>query len=938
MLAVRLGEKELASLVNGQISIAAVNSANLCVVSGPYAAVEELEKVLEGKSAVGRRLHTSHAFHSMMMDPVIEPFRQLLSKTPLGTPQLRYVSNVTGKWITAGESTSPDYWAGHLRQCVRFADGLAELTKDPESILLEVGPGQTLATLARQHPGRSPQQLVLSSLPSKDEEFRGLLETLGRLWIMGVNVDWSGLHSGERRRRVVLPTYPFDRKRYWPGAPASTLAPVRSEPSQADAVPSPLVPEAAPAQAANSENRVLPGLVVSRKDHLIALVRSQLQDLSGASLEGVECEASLLEMGFDSLLLTQAAQLLQNKFGVKVTFRQLMEDLESLEAIGTFLDSRLPAEAFQPEIAPSAAPSVPTAVVSSQVTSLAAGLPTTAIEEILRQQLRVTTQLLEMLGAKAPTSASPGQDAAVAQLTGSTHGDGHTSVPRVESQAHGPFRPVDRGTGSLSERQQRYLQELIARYTRRTAGSKRLAEQHRPYLADPRSAAGFKQLWKEMVYPIVTTRSEGSKIWDVDGNQYIDFVMGFGAILFGHRPPFVVESVKAQLDTGFEIGPIQGLAGEVAALIRDFTGMERVAFCNTGSEAVLAALRLARTVTGRDRVATFAGDYHGIFDEVLGRPAAVNGEPRSLPIAPGIPASALSNILTLEYGSSRSLEILAECGSELAAVLVEPVQSRHLDLQPREFLHELRRITQKNGTALVFDEVVTGFRVQPGGAQELFDVRADIATYGKVVGGGLPIGIVAGNGKYMDALDGGMWNYGDASFPEAGVTFFAGTFVRHPLVLAAAKSVLIHLKQSGPELQQSLSKKAFNLAQKLRDIQRKFAAPIQIGQFSSLLSLGLLPEFKLGSLLFYYLREKGFHVWENRTVVLTTAHSDEDLERFVQAFHDALQEMQAAGFLPEKGAEQPHQDVRSSESEDDCSKISALEGGAARLFFPDDYL
>ena len=236
MLAVRLGEKEVASLVNGQISIAAVNSSNLCVVSGPYAAVEELEKVLEGKGAVGRRLHTSHAFHSMMMDPAIEPFRQLLSKTPLSAPQVRYVSNVTGKWITAGESTSPDYWAGHLRQCVRFADGLAELTKDPESILLEVGPGQTLATLARQHPDRSPGQLVLSSLPSKDEEFRGLLETLGRLWIMGVNVDWSGVHSGERRRRVVLPTYPFERKRYWPGAGASTPVPVQSEASQADAV------------------------------------------------------------------------------------------------------------------------------------------------------------------------------------------------------------------------------------------------------------------------------------------------------------------------------------------------------------------------------------------------------------------------------------------------------------------------------------------------------------------------------------------------------------------------------------------------------------------------------------------------------------------------------------------------------------------------------
>ena len=123
-----------------------------------------------------------------------------------------------------------------------------------------------------------------------------------------------------------------------------------------------------------------------------------------------------------------------------------------------------------------------------------------------------------------------------------------------------------------------------------------------------------------MVYPIVTTRSDGSKVWDVDGNEYVDFVMGFGANLFGHRPPFVVDAVREQLERGFEIGPIQPLAGEVAALVQEFTGMERVGFTNTGSEAVLAAMRVSRTVTGRDKIVVFAGAYHGIFDEVLFRP------------------------------------------------------------------------------------------------------------------------------------------------------------------------------------------------------------------------------------------------------------------------------------------------------------------------------
>ncbi len=124
---------------------------------------------------------------------------------------------------------------------------------------------------------------------------------------------------------------------------------------------------------------------------------------------------------------------------------------------------------------------------------------------------------------------------------------------------------------------------------------------------------------------------------------------------------------------------------------------------------------------------------------------------------------------------------------ELAAVLVEPVQSRHPDLQPGEFLRELRKMTEKAGTALIFDEVITGFRVHPGGAQALFGIAADLATYGKVLGGGLPLGVVAGKRAFMDALDGGAWRFGDDSFPETGVTFFAGTFVRHPLAMAAAR-------------------------------------------------------------------------------------------------------------------------------------------------------
>ena len=335
-----------------------------------------------------------------------------------------------------------------------------------------------------------------------------------------------------------------------------------------------------------------------------------------------------------------------------------------------------------------------------------------------------------------------------------------------------------------------------------------------------------------MVYPIVSVRSSGAHLWDVDGNDYVDITNGFGMIFFGHNPRFIREAVDAQYDAGIEIGPQTPLAGEVSRLLCDMVGMERAAFCSTGSEAVMAAIRVARTVSGRDKIVMFTGAYHGIFDEVLVRPTK-GSDGRAMPIAPGIPTAMTDNILVLEYGTQETLETIKSLKGELAAVLVETVQSRRPEFQPREFLHELRKITAESDTALIFDEVVTGFRVHPGGAQALFGVRADIATYGKVIGGGLPIGMVAGSAKYLDALDGGTWQFGDDSGPEAGVTFFAGTFVRHPLALAAARAVLLRLKQEGPELQRGLNLRTSAFVERLKKVVAELGAPVQVNHFSS---------------------------------------------------------------------------------------------------------
>ncbi len=218
MLAVPLPEEEVRALLDGELSLAALNRRGLSVVSGPSEAVDELAGRLAERDLSCRRLLTSHAFHSRMMEPMLPAFIEVIKGTRLEPPKVPYISNVTGTWIRAEEATDPGYWARQLRGTVRFADGVAELLAEPQRVLLEVGPGNTLSTLSRQHPDRTPAQAVISSLrhpKQAGDDQAVVLEALGRLWIAGADVDWSGVWAGERRRRVPLPTYPFERRRYW---------------------------------------------------------------------------------------------------------------------------------------------------------------------------------------------------------------------------------------------------------------------------------------------------------------------------------------------------------------------------------------------------------------------------------------------------------------------------------------------------------------------------------------------------------------------------------------------------------------------------------------------------------------------------------------------------------------------------------------------------
>jgi acyl transferase domain-containing protein/acyl carrier protein len=218
MLAVALSERELSEIIQEPLSIAVINGPRLCVVSGPQQAIAGLESRLREKGVTLRRLHTSHAFHGPMMDPIMDPFTNKAGSLSSGRPKVPYISNTTGTWITDTDLRDPTYWSRHLRKAVRFSEGLSQLLAKPGVVLLEVGPGRTLSSLVQRHPGSSSAALILSSIRHpkvsvSDDLF--LMESLGRLWLSGVEVDWSGFYANERRYRVPLPTYPFERKRYW---------------------------------------------------------------------------------------------------------------------------------------------------------------------------------------------------------------------------------------------------------------------------------------------------------------------------------------------------------------------------------------------------------------------------------------------------------------------------------------------------------------------------------------------------------------------------------------------------------------------------------------------------------------------------------------------------------------------------------------------------
>ena len=893
MLSVRVPAEEIKPYLSVDIALAAANSPQLSVVAGTDEAISQLSAELTAKGVLNRLLSTSHAFHSHMMDAVVAPFEEVVKTIKLNEPLIPITSTVTGERLKPEDATDPHYWAKHLRSTVLFGTAVQKLIDEGHGLFLELGPANSASTLTRQQAAGKPITVIstLDKAETGNASYQSVLKALGQLWLNGIEPDWKLFYKDETHRRVTdLPTYAFNKQDYWVEPPARQqfAAPVL-----------PVINQNIPTQAFTNPTPLM------RKQELIKKVTETLENASGIELGDVAPDTSFIEMGLDSLLLTQVAIQLKKQFSLPITFRQLNEELGTLDLLAGYLDEKLPAEAYQPQTSPVQQQAFQAAM--PQMNAIPANATTL---DLIQQQIQLLAMQVALL--------QNGQAQPVQQTT--TYSNGGIPVPKpaaiiqpvvkpangtpdlsAEEQVEikkpfGAIARIEKQSAALTDEQHQYLASFTEKYNEKTKASKSYTQEARTYMADPRVVSGFRPATKELVYSVVIKKSKGSRLWDIDGNEYIDALNGFGSNMLGYQPDFIANALKEQIDNGYEIGPQHELAAEVCKLVCEFTSFDRAALCNTGSEAVLGAMRIARTVTGRSLIVAFAGSYHGITDEVIARGSK---KLKTYPAAPGIMPEAVQNMLILDYGTDESLQIIKERGHEIAAVLVEPVQSRRADFQPIEFLKKLREITRESQTVLVFDEVISGFRFHPGGIQAMFGIKADLGTYGKVAGGGLSVGIIAGERRFMDALDGGFWQFGDNSVPEVGVTYFAGTFVRHPLVLAAAKASLTYLKEQGPQLQENLNAKTAYIANSINNMFRKKKVPMYVASFGSLYRIKFLEEYPYLELFFALMRYKGIHILEGFPCFLTTSHSDADIEKILNCFDESLTELKAEGLIPD---------------------------------------
>lgn len=459
----------------------------------------------------------------------------------------------------------------------------------------------------------------------------------------------------------------------------------------------------------------------------------------------------------------------------------------------------------------------------------------------------------------------------------------------------------------LTDANRAYIKELSDQYEKFMPKSKKIIIDNQEHFVDQRRPFHLIKDLKSMHFQLTYKNAEGAYVYDIDGNKYVDISGDMGVNIFGHKPKFIIDAVKEALDRGVPLAGYSEMIFKTTKLFCEITDNERMVFTQSGTEAVMFAVRLARAATNKKKIVIFEGSYHGMSDAVV---ATGDRDGKSVSIGPGMLQEFADQIIVLEYGNMDHLEIIEKNAKDIAGVLVEPVQSRHPYKKPIEFLHELRKITLELDIALIVDEMITGLRVCHRGAQGFFKFKGDISTYGKIPGGGMPTGIVAGSSKYLDLVDGGTWNFDDDSMPKGKRTGLAGTHTQNPLKVAASFATLSEIKKRCEDLndvdnckcfQSELNKKTEMLANDLNDYFKLKRVPITIDNFGSLFRFRFIDSYWgiTEALFFILLRMNGVETNIQGNCFLTTAHSDEDIDFVIKMVKKSLDTLLENSFFKE---------------------------------------
>ena len=361
--------------------------------------------------------------------------------------------------------------------------------------------------------------------------------------------------------------------------------------------------------------------------------------------------------------------------------------------------------------------------------------------------------------------------------------------------------------------------------------SEQLYEEAKRYL--PAGASSNVRIHMHDPFPILFRKGEGPRVSDVDGNSYIDYLMSYGALILGHRHPSVIASIEKQLQNGTMFGTTTELEIEVARIVTSVVPCaELVSFANSGTEATMEAVRIARAATGKDKILKFEGHYHGHHDYVLfsvDSPSPVSGleaSPHKLPYFPGIPDELSKTVIVAPWNNPSALErILKKNQNDVAAVITEPVMGSQGVIPPeKDYLKQLRELTIKYDSLLIFDEVLTGFRLAKGGAQEFYGVKPDLACFAKALGGGAPIAAVAGSRDLLGLVGPGRIGFG-------------GTYNAHPLALAASKATLETLLRNDAEAFQHMARMGAKLKAGLTELFRSGGYNVVVNAVGPMVSI-----------------------------------------------------------------------------------------------------